>query len=608
MAKSEDLKELKKNECGKGLLIENDGYILTTKEILREGIENGEEWFVPNPFIVKAVFQKYDVKNANGRIYPEAVLKKEVERYQQRVRDRRAIGECYTPDAMVLTAYNGWKPIEEVKEGEEILTLNPSTNKIEIKPIIRKIEKDWEGYIYNVKNKFIDDFVTPKHTYPLYSSRNGKFKGMCTAEDMKNSNFSDLGKCYIPKQGEWTEKGEDYFILKGIKEDELKTSEKINYSQWMEDEKIPMSTFMKFIGIYLSEGCLKYNANYILIYQKKKEVVDKIDELLTELNLPYKKEERANDYGYTFIIHDKRLKKYLEALGNCYSKYIPIELKNQSKENLKLLYDWFVMGDGRIRGDKRDASLTNRKNLSLSDDVFSTSKQLILDLNEIQLKIGFSGSYHKEERNNDRYIGDRLIEGKNCKPLHFTYRSLNKGIGTNKNFLKINEVYYSGKVFCVEVENHIFYVMQNGKTHWTGNCNHPESSSIDLSRVSHNITELHWEGHTLVGEMEIFTSYGFRKHGIVTTCGDIVANLLLSGYKIGVSSRAIGSVTEKLGTLIVGDDLEILAWDVVADPSTPGAFIYSDDNEKTMYVEKEIKDEEKDKLNEKIKKIKGIIG
>ena len=595
-----ELKELKKGDLGKGLLIENDGYITTSKETLNEAVNaDGDEWNVPYPFIVNAVFQKYGIKNANGRIYPEEVLKREVERYQSRIRERRALGECYTEDAKILT-YDGWKSIKDVREGELVLTLNTETNEIEIKPIIRKIEKDWDGELYSVGNKYMKDVVTPNHNFPIYSNKDNQFVGMYSAEDIKNNKVSSMRNCYISKVGNWVENGDDFFILKGISSE--------NDNKWKEDIQIPMSTFMKFMGIYLSEGCVTKDNNYVLIYQKNEEKTEKIDELLQELNLEYKKEIRPNELGYVFKILDKRLKLYLEPLGDCYTKYIPTYLKNQSKENLKLLYEWFVIGDGRVRGDKREPSKENkRKNKSLTDDVFSTSERLILDLNEIQLKIGFNGHFHMEKRNNDRHIGDRLIEGKNCHPMYFSLRSLSKGIHLNPKCFKIEPTNYKGKVYCIEVENHTWFVMQNGRCHWTGNCNHPDASSIDLTRVSHNITELHWEGKTLVGQMEIFTSYGFRKHGIVTTCGDMVANLLLSGYKIGVSSRAIGSVEEKLGTLYVGNDLEIIAWDVVADPSTPNAYIYETDEEKSAYLESKEEDKSKSKLNEKISKLKDIL-
>ena len=92
-----DLREIKKGEFGTGLLIENDGYVqLDKSKLIKEGIGDGE-WYVPNPFIVSAVFQKFGIKNANGRIYPESVLKKQVELYQQKIDEKRALAELNHP-------------------------------------------------------------------------------------------------------------------------------------------------------------------------------------------------------------------------------------------------------------------------------------------------------------------------------------------------------------------------------------------------------------------------------------------------------------------------------------------------------------------------------
>ena len=142
-----------------------------------------------------------------------------------------------------------------------------------------------------------------------------------------------------------------------------------------------------------------------------------------------------------------------------------------------------------------------------------------------------------------------------------------------------------------------------------GELNHPAESTIDLDRIAINIVELHWEGRTLVGKLEINTSYGFRKYGIVTTRGDQMANLLINGYKIGVSSRGVGSVEQKLGQYIVGDDFELICWDVVSDPSTNNAFISMDgENGLIPWLENtERKEENKDLISEKIQKIKNIL-
>ena len=141
-----------------------------------------------------------------------------------------------------------------------------------------------------------------------------------------------------------------------------------------------------------------------------------------------------------------------------------------------------------------------------------------------------------------------------------------------------------------------------------GECNHPSESTIDLGRISHNITELHWEGRTLVGKMELNITEGYRRHGIVSSYGDTIANLLLNGYKIGVSSRGLGSVEQKMGQYIVGDDFELICWDCVSDPSTNNAYISLDGEDGLkQYVESDESKKDANRIDEKIKRIESIL-
>jgi hypothetical protein len=97
-----------------------------------------------------------------------------------------------------------------------------------------------------------------------------------------------------------------------------------------------------------------------------------------------------------------------------------------------------------------------------------------------------------------------------------------------------------------------------------GELDHPETSVINLKNVCHNITRLWWEGKDLYGEFEILD----------TPSGNILKNLFLAGLNIGVSSRAMGSVTPiGEGLVQVEDDLELIAWDFVSTPSTYGAYV-----------------------------------
>jgi hypothetical protein len=80
----------------------------------------------------------------------------------------------------------------------------------------------------------------------------------------------------------------------------------------------------------------------------------------------------------------------------------------------------------------------------------------------------------------------------------------------------------------------------------------------------------------------------------------------MNGYKIGVSSRGVGSVEQKLGQYIVGDDFELICWDIVSDPSTPGAYI-GHQEELQQYVENNKTNNDKGSINEKISRIKDIL-
>lgn len=96
-----------------------------------------------------------------------------------------------------------------------------------------------------------------------------------------------------------------------------------------------------------------------------------------------------------------------------------------------------------------------------------------------------------------------------------------------------------------------------------GELDHPESSVINLKNVCHNITRLWWEGKNLMGEFEILN----------TPSGNILRELFLNGITVGVSSRAMGSVTPiGEGLVQVEDDLELIGWDFVSTPSTYGAY------------------------------------
>jgi len=115
--------------------------------------------------------------------------------------------------------------------------------------------------------------------------------------------------------------------------------------------------------------------------------------------------------------------------------------------------------------------------------------------------------------------------------------------------------------------------------------NHPESSLIDLDRVSHIITDIWWDGIILMGKLKLLTSPGFHERGIVSTKGDQAANLLRQGVTLGISSRGVGSLKKVGDRNEVQDDFELICFDLVSSPSTPGAYLFLDPKERSNFEE-----------------------
>jgi hypothetical protein len=116
--------------------------------------------------------------------------------------------------------------------------------------------------------------------------------------------------------------------------------------------------------------------------------------------------------------------------------------------------------------------------------------------------------------------------------------------------------------------------------------NHPESSLIDLDRVAHLITDVWWEDNVLMGKIKLLTSPGFHERGIISSKGDVAANMMRQGVTMGVSSRGVGSLVKKGDQNEVQDDFELICFDLVSSPSTPGAYLYLNKEDRPKYEEK----------------------
>jgi hypothetical protein len=127
-----------------------------------------------------------------------------------------------------------------------------------------------------------------------------------------------------------------------------------------------------------------------------------------------------------------------------------------------------------------------------------------------------------------------------------------------------NKRIYPIGVLQREVENYQKAVRESRAM---GELDHPESSSVSLQNVSHIVREMAWEGKNVVGRVEI----------LPTPKGKILESLLEAGVTIGISSRGVGT-TEKTneGLDKVQSDYQIICFDIVSEPSTPGAYLFKE--------------------------------
>lgn len=114
-----------------------------------------------------------------------------------------------------------------------------------------------------------------------------------------------------------------------------------------------------------------------------------------------------------------------------------------------------------------------------------------------------------------------------------------------------------------EVENYARLVQSNRAL---GELDHPDSSVINLANASHMVTKIWMEGKECKGTIRV----------LETPAGAILRSLVESGCQLGISSRGMGSVRENNGITLVEDDFQLICFDMVSDPSTPGAFMMTE--------------------------------
>jgi UDP-glucuronate decarboxylase len=314
-------------------------------------------------------------------------------------------------------------------------------------------------------------------------------------------------------------------------------------------DRIRMDDWLEFLGYYISEGCVhvrrrvrevggrdyEVNDYNILIAQAEGDSRDRMIGCLDRL-------------GYKFFTSDdhqlricsKQLAEILAPLGKAGDKHIPRELLRLSRRQSTILLDALILGDGSRRGDRVC--------------YWTKSERLADDVQELALRCGYAAS-------------------KSLTPGRDIYR-VNLRTPAEANLVEPERLPYAGKVYCVDVKNHVICVRRHGRAAFCGNCYDEGKRCAETL-----FFDYHRQHNLEIRVIRIFNTYGPRMH---PNDGRVVSNFIVQAlkgepvtlYGTGSQSRSFCYVDDLVTGMIAMMDQDELIGPV--NLGNPGEFTILD--------------------------------
>lgn len=360
----------------------------------------------------------------------------------------RHVGDyCFDSKTSVMTQ-TGLKLFQNLTPDDLIMTLNPTTKKIEYQPAVIVIN-DYNGDMYDFNGRIFSQVVTPNHRMYVRRKEYRKNRRQQTYKFVEAEVLANklVTRYTIFRGGDWAANSPEYI--------EIPPSEReaaICYSagDWME-----------FMGWFIAEGNISKAHNYRTYIWQSKEAhpknFERIRRLLDRLGLHH----NVVKHNTGVVITSKRLYSYLDALGlhvGANHKFIPQYFKDVAPHLLQRLIESLVMGDG---SDGRR--------------FYTSSHKLRDDFVEIAVKCGFGCCFNLRESN----------PGWHSKPIWDVCFSRTM---IHHRITNVNKIFYSGKTYCVSTINGIVMVERNGKLSWSGNSLPEGFEAKDLGKCDHAIS------------------------------------------------------------------------------------------------------------------------
>jgi replicative DNA helicase Mcm len=357
--------------------------------------------------------------------------------------------QCYDEDTEVLTK-EGWKRFCDVNPTDLIATLSKE-GCLEYQPSGLYVATPYSGEMYRFKSRQVDLLVTPNHN--MYVDVNKRANTWNGYELVRADSLNPNKRMRFKKDAVWVGERVDTHVIPPV----VLFSNHMRYETITEPIEVDMDLWLEFLGYFLSEGCVgkhyKTGVPYrVFISQKKPESTKIMNACMSQMPFTYKYVDG------NFVINSKQLASHLECFGKSPDMHIPDYVKELPPEQIRILVDALVLGDGSIRKDTGHISY------------ITSSKQLADGLSELLLKLGISGNTFLEKESGSLTStprGGTAIVSNDIYEVSFI-RENQPNINTNGNY-HVSKEKYSGMVYCVEVPNHVIYVRRNGIPVWCGN-------------------------------------------------------------------------------------------------------------------------------------------
>lgn len=332
---------------------------------------------------------------------------------------------CFDDKTEVLTD-KGWHLFKDVTHEQKILSVDLDTQNAEWVGISNFVSYYYSGKMQKLTTYNFDLLTTPDHHHVVN-----------------------------------TRKTKDRWFLKPGKSLPNETRFLRTIPNWVGTDNTLNADFVEFLGYYLSEGSI--SKPKVGFWQLKIAQEKHYDKMLPCAKKIFNRIWAGKDAFY-IPLQNEDLILYFRYLGKSYNKFVPKEIKNSSKEIIRVFLDAYCLGDGSRKKGKV------WKGYQFGDSItYSTSsKRMADDLGELILKMGNVPSYrYYAPYSRETQHKNGLYKSKH--PVYVISENI-RSVSTYKNMPK-ECVDYNGMVYDVELEkNHTLFVRRNGKVTLSGNC------------------------------------------------------------------------------------------------------------------------------------------